>query len=164
MSATTVRSRYDSAIEHARRATRIADSASSPAREGAYVHLSFANVLNRAGQSSEALTEVDGAIAALSKLGGDPRMQVALAVRADALLGLGRTDEAQALAEGVLAEREKNAPKDAAGMAATHALLARIAAAQHKTADANRERTAARTLLAGMTTVDPDLARQVERR
>ncbi|MEO7065204.1 MAG: tetratricopeptide repeat protein [Dokdonella sp.] len=161
------RERYDSAIEHARRATRIADSASSPAREGAYVHLSFANVLNRAGRSTEALTEVDRAIATLNGLGkggGDPRMPVALAVRADALLGLGRTDEAQVLAQGVLAQRENSAPKDAAGMAATHALLARIAAAQHKTADEKRERASARTLLASMTTVDPDLARQVERR
>ncbi|MEO8959587.1 MAG: tetratricopeptide repeat protein [Rudaea sp.] len=158
------RDRFDSAIEHARRATRIADSASSPAREGAYVHLSFANVLNRAGHAAEALAEVDGAIATLNKIGDASRMPIALAVRADALLGLGRTDEAQSLAQHVLDERKSKAPKDAAGMAATHALLARIASAQHKDDDADHERTAARALLASMTTVDPDLARQVERR
>jgi tetratricopeptide (TPR) repeat protein len=157
---------FDSAIGHARRAVRIADSASSPAREGAYVHLSFANVLNRAGHPDEALTEADGAIATLERMHAahDPRMPAARAIRADALLGLGRADEAWALAAGVLELRQQQMPTDDAGLVATHALLARIAAARHKPAEANRHRAAARTLLAGMSPVDPDLARQIERR
>ncbi|MEO5626190.1 MAG: serine/threonine-protein kinase [Dokdonella sp.] len=159
------RDHFESAIEHARRAVRIADSASSPAREGAYVHLSFANVLNRAGHADEALTEVDGAIAALERMkaADDPRMPAARAVRADALLRLGRVDEAHELAVKVLAERSERMPSDIAGLAATHALLARIADASKRPDDADRERSSAADLLAKMPTPDPDLLRQLRR-
>jgi serine/threonine-protein kinase len=159
------RDHFESAIDYARRAVRIADSASSPAREGAYVHLSFANVLNRAGHADEALNEVDGAIAALERIdaGKDPRMPVARAMRADALLRLGRVDEAHELATKVLAERTERMPGDIAGLAATHALLARVADAHKRSADAVRERDSARTLLAKISAPDPDLRRQIER-
>ncbi len=157
------RDRFDSAIGHARRAVRIADSASSPAREGAYAHLAFAIVLNRAGRPDEALTEVDGAIAALERLSAadDARLPVARAVRADALLRLGHVDEAHELAGAVLAERSEHLPGDVSGMAATHALLARIADARRKPIEAKRERDAARVLVAGMAAPDPDLLRQI---
>ncbi|MEO6688453.1 MAG: tetratricopeptide repeat protein [Dokdonella sp.] len=159
------RDRFDSAIEHARRAVRIADSASSPAREGAYVHLSFANVLNRAGHADEALTEVDGAMAALVRMDAadDARMPAARAVRADALLRLGRIDEAHELADKVMAERSERMPGDINGLAATHGLLARIADARNRPADAARERASAKDLVAKMATPDPDLLRQLER-
>ncbi len=157
------RDHFDSAIEHGRRAVRIADSASSPAREGAYVHLSFANVLNRAGHAEEALTQVDGAIAALERMNAadDPRMPAARAVRADALLRLGRIDEAHELADKVMAERSAHMPGDISGLAATHVLLARIADARKRPADAARERSTAADLLAKMPTPDPDLLRQL---
>lgn len=159
------RDNFDSAIAYARRATHVANSPASPPREGAYVHLSFANVLNRAGMHEEALSEVDGAIAALCRIdANEPRLVIAQAVRADALLGLGRSDEARTLAEGVLTQREAQAPNDAAGLVATHALLGRIASARHSNVEAQRHRAAAQGLLASMPTVDPDLLRQVERR
>lgn len=159
------RDNFDSAIGYARRATRIADSPSSPPREGAYVHLSFANVLNRAGKFDEALREVDGAIAALTGIdANEPRLVVAQAVRADALLGLGRGDEARTIAEGVLAQREAQTPNDAAGLVATHALLGRIARARHSNAEAERHHAAAQGLLTSLPSVDPDLLRQIERR
>ena len=159
------RDHFDAAIGYARRATQIADSPSSPPREGAYVHLSFANVLNRAGKHDEALREVDAAIAALTRIdANEPRLVVAQTVRADALLGLGRIDEARTIADGVLAQREDKAPNDATGLVATHALLARIAAAQHNAVDAQRHRATAKDLLAALPSVDPDLVRQVEQR
>ena len=159
------RDRFDAAVGYARRATQIADSPSSPPREGAYVHLSFANVLNRAGKHDEALSQVDAAIAALTRIdANEPRLVVAQAVRADALLGLGRIGEARTIADRVLAQREDKAPNDAPGLIATHALLARIAAAQHKAAEAQRHRMTAKDLLAALPSVDPDLIRQVERR
>jgi tetratricopeptide (TPR) repeat protein len=157
------RDHFDSAIAHARRAVRIADSASSPAREGAYVHLSFANVLNRAGHADEALAEVDGAIAALERMNAsdDLRMPAARAARADALLRLGRIEEAHELADQVMAERGERMPGDITGLAATHALLARIADARKRPADAARERASAASLLAQVPTPDPDLLRQL---
>ncbi|MEO8010820.1 MAG: serine/threonine-protein kinase [Dokdonella sp.] len=159
------RDRFDAAIGYARRASQIADSPSSPPREGAYVHLSFANLLNRAGKYSEALSEVDGAIAALTSIdASEPRLLIAQVVRADALLGLDRAEEAKTIADVVLLARQEKAPNDAAGLVATHALLARIASAQGKSADAQRHRAAARNVQASMPSVDPDLARQVERR
>lgn len=160
------RDRFDRAIEYGRRAARIADSVVREAREGAYVHLSFANVLNRAGRPAEALSEVDRAIAALERLNAsdDSRMPTALAMRADALLGLGRADEAAVLAEQSIDQRRQRLPNDVAGLVAGHALLARIADARRAPSVANRERATARTLLASMTTVDPDLRRQLDRR
>lgn len=158
------RENFDSAIDYARRARRIADSASSPPREGAYVHLSFANVLNRAGKHEEALREVDGAIAALTSIdANEPRLVFAHGVRAEALLGLGRMDEARTLAEAALSQREAQAPNDTAGLVATHALLARIARARNNNAEAGRHRAAAQGLLVSLANVDPDLMRQVER-
>jgi eukaryotic-like serine/threonine-protein kinase len=159
------RDNFNTAIGYARRATRVADSPSSPPREGAYVHLSFANVLNRAGKHEEALREVDGAIAALGRIdASEPRLVIAQAVRADALLGLGRFDEAHTVAEGVLAQREAQAPGDVAGLIATHALLGRIARARRSNDEAARHHAAAQRLLASERSVDPDLVRQVERR
>ncbi len=159
------RDHFDAAIGYARRAIKIADSPSSPPREGAYVHLSFANVLNRAGEHDEALREVDAAIAALTRIDkNEPRLVLAQAVRADALLGSGRVAEAKTIADAVLAQREEKAPNDLAGLVATHALLGRVAFAQGQNADTQRYRAAAKKLLASMPSVDPDLARQVERR
>jgi len=159
------RGNHASAIEHAKRAVAIVDSGATPAREGAYAHISYANVLNRAGRAQDALGEVDGAIATLEGLDPDePRLPVARVTRAEALLGVGRVDEARALAARALAEREQRMPNDAGGLATTHVVLARIADAQHHAADAAREREAARKLVAGMTTPDPYLLREIERR
>lgn len=159
------RDRFDVAISYARRATQIADSPSSPPREGAYIHLSFANVLNRAGKHIEALSEVDRAIATLTELdANEPRLAIAQAVRADAQLGLGNIDEAKTIADEVLAQRIQKVPDDVAGLIATHALLARIAGAQRNAGEAEGHRKAAKDLLATLPSVDPDLARQVERR
>jgi hypothetical protein len=89
-------------------------------------------------------------------------MPAARAVRADALLRLGRIDEAQELADKVMAERSERMPGDIAGLAATHALLARIADARKRPTDAARERASAKELLAKMATPDPDLLKQLE--
>ncbi len=159
------RGNHASAIEHAKRAVAIADSGASPAREGAYAHISYANVLNRAGRPKDALAEVDGAIATLEGLGADElRLTGARATRAEALLGVGRVDEAQALAARALAEREQRMPGDLCGLATTHVVIARVADAQHRSADAARERDTARKLATSMATPDPYLLREIERR
>ncbi len=159
------RGNHASAIEHAKRAVAIVESGATPAREGAYAHLSYANVLNRAGRPQDALAEVDGAIATLEGISADePRLPGARVTRAEALLGIGRVDEARTLAERALAEREQRMPNDAGGLATTHAVIARIADAQHRGADAARERDAARKLAMSMPTPDPYLLREIERR
>ena len=159
------RGNHASAIEHARRAVAIVDSGATPPREGAYAHISYANVLNRAGRPQDALAEVDGAIATLEGLdANEPRLPVARVTRAEALLGLGRIDEAQALAAHALAEREQRMPGDVGGLATTHAVLARIADARRDAGAATRERTVARKLAAAMATPDPYLLREIERR
>ena len=159
------RGRIEAALPEARRAIAIARSDASPAREGAYVRISGATVLARAGQAQEALAEVDAAIAALEGLAADePRLPAAHATRAEALLVAGRVDEAQALAARVLADREQRLPRDIGGLASVHALLARIADARHDAAGARRERDAAHRLAGDMPTPDPYLLREIERR
>ncbi|MBO9662959.1 serine/threonine-protein kinase [Dokdonella sp.] len=159
------RGNLDSAVEHARRAVAVADSGAAPPREGAYAHLSYANVLNRAGRPADALREVDGAIATLEGLSADEsRLPTARATRADALLGMNRLDEAQALADSVLADYRRRTPNDAGGLAALHALRARIADARHRRADAQRERALAQQIVAGMSAPDPYLLREIARR
>lgn len=159
------RGRLDSAVEHARRAVAVADSSASPPREGAYTRVSLATALNRSGQPAEALKEVDGAIAALEGISADePRLPTARAERAEALLALGHLDEAHALALRALADRQRVTPGDASGLAAQHALLARIGDARRQPADAERERSLARRLAAGMEAPDPYLLREIERR
>lgn len=159
------RGNHASAIEHAKRAVAIVDSGAAPAREGAYAHVSYAAVLNRAGRQRDALGQIDGAIATLEGIdANEPRLPVARLTRAEALLGLGRLDEAHELAAHALAEREQRMPNDAGGLASTHAVLAHIADARRLSADAARERDTARQLVAGMATPDPYLLREIERR
>jgi serine/threonine-protein kinase len=159
------RGHLDSAVEHARRAVAVADSGACPPREGAYAHISFANVLNRAGQPEEALKEADGAIATLQGLSADEsRLPAARAARADALRGLGRLDEAQTLADSVVADAESRKPGDPSGLAALHVLLARIADARGHGAEAQRRRGLASRIAAGMSAPDPYLLREIERR
>jgi len=159
------RGRIDEAVAHARRAAAIATSDAAPPREGAYVRISFAAVLARAGLAAQALAEADAAIATLEGLAADePRLPAARTARAQALLGLGRLDEARALAVQLLAERERAAPGDVAGLAGLHVLLARIADARREATAARNERDAARALVAGMPTPDPYLLAEVERR
>jgi serine/threonine-protein kinase len=159
------RGRLDSAVDYARRAVAVVDAGAAPPREGAYAHISYANVLNRAGRSQEALREADGAIATLQAVAADEaRLPAARAAKADALRGVGRLDEAQALAEEVLADFRRRTPVDASGLAALHVLLARIADARGRIADAQAQRAAARQVAAGMTAPDPYLLREIERR
>lgn len=150
-------------LDYGRRAVDIALSPASPPREGAYVRVSWAIALNHAGQAQQALQEVDAAIATLKGIAADePRLPVAQATRAEALLRLGRLDEAHALATTVLAEREQHAPDDATMRARLHALLAHIADARGQGATARREREAARRLVATMTPPDPFLMAEIE--
>ncbi|HEX7917132.1 tetratricopeptide repeat protein, partial [Rudaea sp.] len=159
------RDRGDQAIGYAQRAVRIADSPPNPPLIGAYVHLSYAVILNRAGKPSEALREADGAIATLEKLNPqDPRMATAWAARAYALLGLHRADEAQTLATRALEKRLQTAPNDDAGLAQLRTLLARIADARNQPAVAQRERKTAHDLLARVAVPDPDMLREIDRR
>jgi len=159
------RDRHDQAIGYAQRAVRIADSPASPPLIGAYVHLSYAAILNRAGKPDEALKEADGVIATLEKLNPqDPRMAAAWAARAHALLGLRRADEAQELASRALETRTRTAPNDDVGLAQLHTLLARIADTQDKPAVAQRERKTAHDLLARTAVPDPDMLREIDRR
>jgi tetratricopeptide (TPR) repeat protein len=159
------RGRIEAALAEARRAVDIASTDASPVREGAYVRISYAGLLARAGRAQEALAEVDAAIAALEGLAVDePRLPVARATRAEALRVGGRLDEAHALATRVLVDREQRMPSDIGGLAAVHALLARIADARRDVAGARRERDAAHRLAAGMPTPDPYLLREIDRR
>jgi serine/threonine-protein kinase len=159
------RGRIEAALAEARRAVDIASTDASPVREGAYVRISYAGLLARAGRAQEALAEVDAAIAALEGLAVDePRLPVARATRAEALRVGGRLDEAHALATRVLVDREQRMPSDIGGLASVHALLARIADARRDVAGARRERDAAHRLAAGMPTPDPYLLREIDRR
>ncbi len=157
------RGHSERALDYGRRAVEIALSPASPPREGAYVRVSWAITLNHAGRAQQALQEVDAAIATLSGIAADePRLPVAQATRAEALLRLGRVDEAGTLATAVLAEREQHASGDVASLASLHVLLARIADARRQVALARRERDTARALAGKMASPDPWLLAAID--
>ena len=159
------RGHFDAAIGYAQRAAHIGQSPVSPPQIGAYVRLSFANILVRANHPDQALAEVDGAIATLEKINpDDARMPIAWIARALALIGLQRTDEAKMLAQRALEKLQASAPNDVPAQAVAHIALARVADAQRHTADAERERKTAHTLLAGVASPDPDTLREIDRR
>jgi len=157
------RGRTDVAQTHARRAVKIADAVLGPGRDTAAVHLTLAIALLRGRNAADAIAEADVASAMLERAGAgtDPRMMRALAIRADALLALGRESDARPLAERVLRERSERTPDDTAAIAAAHALLARVARAQKRGGEADREQRAAMTLLATIEAPDPDLVREI---
>lgn len=147
---------------HARKAVAIGAAMFKPGRETAAVQLTLANALLRAGRADEALTEIRGALGTLDAIGAtnDPRLLFGLALQADALIDLGRIDEAAPLAERVLRER---AATDIPNRVAAHALMARLALARQRPADAARERAAARELVAGIVNPDPELVADIAR-
>ena len=146
---------------YASRAIAIVDAGNAPPREGAYVRISYANLLARAGRSDDALRQIDQAIKALTAIdANEARLPAAHAVRADALLGLGRLDEAEVLAQRVLPLR---APDDRRSLAMDHILLARIAAARHDVALERRERALAHAMVEKMSAPEPLLLRELER-
>lgn len=158
------RNRLDAAVDYARRALAIATSAASPPREGAYVRIATATVLNRAGHADEGLAQADAAIATLTALAADePRLPMARAARAQALLDLGRLDEAQALATRELAGYDPSRAGNLADLVNAHVLLARIADARRQPGPASHERTAARALAARLPHADPFLLAEIER-
>ncbi|MBB5208086.1 serine/threonine-protein kinase [Chiayiivirga flava] len=154
--------RIDEAIAHARASAAVGDALFRPGRETATVHLTLANALLRAGRADEALAEIEGAIGTLTAIGAgsEPRMLYAIALQADALIDLDRVDAAAPLAERVLRERPAN---DIANRIGAHALMARLALARQQPARAQREREAARRLLATMAAPDPELAADIAR-
>ena len=159
------RGRLDSALGYGRRALAIADSPASPAREGAYLHISFATLLNRAGHAQEALDVLAPAIQTLHGLDADEaRLPAARTAEAEALLGLGRIDDARATAERALADRKRLTPGDAAGIAMTHVVLARIADARHRPDEARDQRRRAHALIDGAASPDPYLLAEIDRR
>ncbi|HET8898604.1 MAG TPA: serine/threonine-protein kinase, partial [Rhodanobacteraceae bacterium] len=159
------RGNYPAAVAYARRAVAVVDGGYSPPRVGEYVRIGYANTLVHAGDCAHALPQIDAAIAAIAKLNPhDPRLTLAKAVRADALLGLGQSDAALPLAEQVLAERRRDTPGNAEALALAHALLARVARARHDRAGARREQAQAEHWLAGVARPDPYLRRELQRR
>ena len=153
---------FAGAEAHARASVAIGDAAFPPSRETAAAHLTLASALLRGGKPDEALAESRAAAATLESVGAgsDPRVLYALAMQADALITLGQANEALPLAQRVLRERSAGDP---GGRIAAHALMARLALAQHRPADAKHERDAARSLLATMTNPDPELALDIAR-
>lgn len=159
------RGQLDRALEVSARATAIVDAGHAPPREGAYVRLAYANLLARAGRPADALREIDRSIDALTTLSAnEARLPAARAVRADALLGLGRIDEALATAQSALAQQTQAQSDDPTGQVVSHVLLARIAAARHDASGERRERALARALVAKMPAPEPLLRRELERR
>lgn len=152
------------ALAYSERAIAIVDAGAVAAREGAYVRLAWANLLAHAARSDEALTQIDKVIAALGAIdANEPRLTLASAVRADALLGLQRFDEAEALAREVLARRKQAEPSDPASIALAHALLARIARARHDLVGERRERADVQAQLTRIAHPDAFLLDEIER-
>jgi tetratricopeptide (TPR) repeat protein/predicted Ser/Thr protein kinase len=147
---------------HARKAIDIGDAVLPPSRDTAVAHLTLANALLRGGKFDEALVEARAGTATMESVGAgnDPRILYALALQADVLIALGRAEEAVPLAQRVQRERGGGDP---GGRIGAHALMARLALAQRRPADAARERDAARSLLATMVNPDPELALDIAR-
>ncbi len=159
------RDNFAAAIDHARRAVAIAEAGASPPRDGAYVRVSYANVLDHAGRHDEALTQVGRAIEVLKGIDANElRLPLAHEIEASALLGLGRSDEARQVAETALHDRERLLPTDEEGRALCHSLLARIAEARHDAATARREHERGRRIVANLATPSPYLLKEMARR
>ncbi len=159
------RGHLEAAVDYARRSVAIVDAGAAPPRAGAYTRVSYANVLAHAGRFEAALEQVERAIAVLE--GIDPsewRLPIAHEVRADALLGLGRNTDARAAAERALEQRERLLGTDVEGLALSHALVARVAAASGDNATVLRERGQVSRLVATVTAPSPYLLRELSRR
>lgn len=156
------RDRFDDALAHARIAADMADAVFAPGRERAAIHVTLANVLQRAGRPDEALAECALVQAMLTAIDArdDLRMTQAEQIAADALIALGRLDEARLRVEAIERARKDAEPALRIGVLA---LRARLDTALGQTAQAQRERAAATTLLGTIEHADPELAREIGR-
>ncbi|MEO7430764.1 MAG: tetratricopeptide repeat protein [Dokdonella sp.] len=147
----------------ARRAARIADAVLGKGRDVASIHITLARALLTNSRAADALQQTEIAERLLNEADatGDVRHALALSTRADVLVALDRADEAQAIADAVLKEREARVPQDAADLAASHALLARIAKARGRQDERLHEREQAKALLATIPDPDPWLAKDI---
>ena len=154
---------HEEALVKARAAAAMADVVMSPGRERAAIHVTLALALLRNGRPSEAIAECQGIKAILASVDakGDLRESQADQISADALIVLGRVDEARLHVEAVSAARANAEP---ALRVSAMSLRARLADAAGRPAEARREREAAKTLVATITDPDPELLRDIDRR
>lgn len=159
------RDNTQAALDHSRNAVKIADQVLGPSRESALARSTLATALLRSGQAALALSESQNALNMLEAVGAaaDPRANQLRLIQADALLAVGRADEAWQLAEQIFAARSSAQPIDNASLLGAHALLCRVERARGHTAEARRHHIAAKTLLASLDDPDPELAKDIDR-
>lgn len=152
------------AVEHARKALIIAEAKLGKSRDSESIRNTLASALLANGQASAAQATYQQALDALHALNADtdPRYAQALFGLAKTYLALGKTDQAQRLAQQVLQLRRDHFASDNGGLAATQALLARIAYARGNRAAAQAAHAEAQTLLAAWQEPDPEVAQEIK--
>ena len=152
------------ALEHARKAMAIAEAKLGKSRDLESIRNTLASALLANGQAQAAQETYQQVLDALHVLNADndPRYAQALLGLAKTYLALGKTDHAQLLAQQLLQLRRDYFASDNGGLAATQALLARIAYAQGNRVAAQAAHSEAQILLAAWQEPDPEIAQEIK--